>query len=167
MDVHHALNYAIGVAGLVTAITAVGIANHKPPQIVRTVVQASQVAPTARPSRAAWPALGQAATIKIGEALAKAREDWPDTRPWPNPTVTIYCNSSDCDALMHDLDDALQIAEWESDFERAHVDAESEPGLFIGPKDSPVAKALMDALAQFHPQPVETTGPAIIIGKKP
>ena len=161
MDGHHIANYCIGAAALLTAITAVGVANHRPPQIERTVVQASQIAPQARPSRAAWPSLGQAATIKIGETLAGARS---------KPAATIYCNSVDCDALMHDIDDAFQIADWPTDFERGYVDAESDRGLFVGPASNATAQLIALALRAGGLQPThlpDMPPGAIVIGKKP
>lgn len=153
---HTRLQYGFIALTFLVATAALYRAEHKPPQ--RTVVLASQPAPAAKASRLAWPGLGQALTIQVGEALQGAPG---------KPAIAIYCNSPDCDLLAHDLDDAFQIADWPSDFERAYVDAQSQPGLFVGPPGDPAAQAIMRALARLNPQPADMPGPGIIIGRKP
>jgi hypothetical protein len=116
----------------------------------------------ARASRLTWPSLGQDKTIAIGEALKALGKDGS----------IIYCANSDCHDLMTDLDDAMQIADWNSDFERRPIDVQSEAGLFVGPKDNPLAAKVAGIIAEVTGYPVgliEMDGAAlgIVIGKRP
>jgi hypothetical protein len=75
--------------------------------------------------RYAWPSLGMDKTIALGEALQSL----------PSKTrVVIWCPGLDCLALQSDLDDAFQIANWDSDFDRRRVDSNDDTGLFVGPR---------------------------------
>lgn len=83
--------------------------------------------------KGAWPSLGQAKTIAIGEALGL-----------PARTVALFCSSIECSDLREDLDDALQIAGWTGVFEGQAMMGD-EVGLFIGPP-GPAATALAAAI---------------------
>jgi hypothetical protein len=117
----------------------------------------------ARASRVTWPSLGMDRTIAIGEAVKALGPG----------QVIIYCANSDCHDLMTDVDDAMQIADWNSDFERRHIDAQAEQGLFVGPKGNTLASKVAAIIAGATGYTVglidmDETGPlGIVIGKGP
>lgn len=156
MTGHNIVHYMLACVAIGMAAASLKVA-HDAKQQQRVVITSAQPADV-KGSRTAWASLGQARTIQIGEALQKSGL---------RPAVMIYCDNSDCDALAHDLDDAMQIASWPSDLERAHVDAQSDRGLFVGPCRSLATDALMAALAELKPQCAEMSTFGIIIGKKP
>jgi hypothetical protein len=142
LDIHHKVLYG-AVATLTLGL--VGTSVHQERALVATIKMipsAGDVVP-GRVSRHAWPALGQDATIKLGEALTSA----------PRVPITLYCSNLDCEQLMLDLDDAMQLAGLEAHFERRPVDAESEPGIFVGGAWTEVFKKTL----------AETTGLAVVI----
>lgn len=112
--------------------------------------------------RIAWEGIGQEKTIALGEAVQKIQGV---------NKVMIFCPGLDCQSLASDIDDAMQIAGWSSDFERRAVDSESDKGIFVGPKTNPQAQDLKRAL-EAAGLPVELTnidgidGLGIIIGKR-
>lgn len=128
----------------------------------RTMVAATH-ASSGKFSRLSWPELTQEQTIALGESL---KERSPGQ-------VTIYCSSPNCQALRTDFDDALQIADWKSDFEDRFVDSESDVGLFVGPSSNPKAVGLANAISEatgIVPNFVEiddTKSVGLIIGRKP
>lgn len=114
---------------------------------VATVRYENLTAIKASPS--AWPALGQDKTIALAERLQGLTKT----------SVTIYCSSPDCRDIQHDLDDALQIADWPSDFETGAFMPPEQPGVFVGPAGEK-ATALAAALSP-------TFGPVGIIDMRP
>lgn len=116
---HTTLHYAIGAAAIGIGALSMAQKNHN----VYIEQPVAGHVETVKESRFAWPALGQDKTIQLGEALAHAAPG----------KVTIFCNTFDCRNFRTDLDDAMQIADWNTAFEDRFVDSESEEGLFVGP----------------------------------
>ena len=75
---------------------------------------------------------------------------------------------------MRDLDDAMQLAGWKSDFEERQVESENEKGIFVGPPGQD-AENMIAALGKIgfegtavgindeYGRPIDGVG--IIIGK--
>lgn len=114
-----------------------------------------------RASARAWPGLGQVKTISMGEELKKAAPK----------TVTIFCSDPDCRELQADIDDALQIAGWDGEFESAFFPPD-QPGILVGPP-GPAAEKIAAALVAVGLGPVQIediavkTDIGIMIGKRP
>jgi hypothetical protein len=155
---HNVAHYVIGGAALLLA--SYGAVQPKAP--VETVVVQHVVQ---RPGRADWPALGEG---KI-EALAEALTGMSPVK------VTIYCGQPHCNELKLDLDDAFQLAQWQSQFEERMVESEADKGIFVGPPGqdaenmvAALAKVGLDAKIVFisdeNNQPIDGVG--IIIGRK-
>jgi hypothetical protein len=114
-------------------------------------------------SRYAWPPLGMDKTIALGEAL----------RTLPKSHVVVWCPDMDCLGLQSDLDDAFQIAEWESDFDRRRVESNDEPGLFVGPVNGAAQElaSVIERTTGIHVKVVSTPETSstinLIIGKRP
>jgi hypothetical protein len=153
---HNVAHYVIGGAALMLA--SYGAVQPKAPAEPVGIHQ------DAKPSRLDWPALGEDKTTALGEALK-------DVAPGQ---VTIYCGQSRCHGLMLDLDDAMQIAGWKSDFEERQVESENETGIFVGPPGqdaenmiAALAKIGLDAtvvgISDEYGQRIDGVG--IIIGK--
>lgn len=122
MKIYHHLNhYIIGGVALALGTSAFLAKNPNHDVIVQQPV--SGHVETVKPSRFAWPSLDQDKTIALGENL---------TTLGPHK-VTLFCANFDCQNLRTDIDDAFQIAGWNSSFEDQHVDSESDVGLFVGP----------------------------------
>src|ERR1700721_1143044 len=103
---HNIAHYCIGGAALLLAGTAV--LQPKAPTEPVGIHEAAQ------PGRLDWPSLGEDKTDALGESLKGVAPG----------KVTIYCGQSRCHGLMLDLDDAMQIAGWKSDFEERQVESE-------------------------------------------
>lgn len=118
-------------------------------------------------SKKAWGGLTQEQVIALGEAL-KGRDI---TR------ATLYCASTNCTAIRADIDDALQIAGIDTEWEDRPVDIESETGIFVGcmicQNGQPVPKGIKPIMAGLEAaglKPIVTdteSGLAIFFGKKP
>lgn len=122
IDKHHIAHYAIA------AVIAVGLVGAHEEKINQSFVPTTEVREVThvRASRFDWPTLGEKKTIDLGESLSKID-------PKKKHHVTLLCASSTCETFRTDLDDAFQIAWWESDFEDRPVDSEGDHGLFVGP----------------------------------
>jgi hypothetical protein len=146
---HNIAHYVIGGAALVLA--GYGTVAHKAPAEPVGIHQAG---------RLDWPSLGQDDTIALGETLKAVSPG----------RVTLYCSAPSCHDLELDLDDAFQIAGWQSEFETRFVDSEAAQGLSVGP---PGHDAENLAAALFKATGLEATivpidgidGVGIIIGK--
>ena len=112
---HNIAHYCIGGAALLLAGTAV--LHPKAPAEPVGIHQA------AVPGRMDWASLGQDKTIALSDALKGVQPG----------RVTLYCSASSCDGFEKDLDDAFQLAGWQSDFETRFVDSENAKGLSVGP----------------------------------
>jgi hypothetical protein len=112
---HNIAHYVIGGAALVLA----GYGSIQP----KAAVEPAGIHEAAKPSRLDWPALGSDKAIALAESL----------KGMAPGKVTIYCGQSRCHGFMLDLDDAMQIAGWKSDFEERQVESENEKGIFVGP----------------------------------
>lgn len=156
MDTHTKLHYA-GIA-LALGLSSTALVHQPSPQVnVTHEVQ--------RQGRADWPALGQDRT----EALAAAVKGMPPSK------VTIYCAQPHCNELKLDLDDAFQLAGWQSDFEERMVESEADKGIFVGPPGD-AANNMIAALEKIglHAKPVGISdennqpidGVGIIIGRE-
>ena len=156
MDTHTKLHYA-GIA-LALGLSSTALVHQPTPQVsVTHVVQ--------RPGRADWPALGPDKTQALADAL----------KGMPAGKVTLYCGQPHCNELKLDLDDAFQIAGWQSDFEERMVENEADKGMFVGPPGD-AANDMKAALAKVglnatvvgifgeDNQPIDGVG--IIIGRK-
>lgn len=113
----------------------------------------------AKAGRHDWKALGEDKTTALGDTLKAFKPE----------KVTIYCAASSCHQLRADLDDAMQLAGWPSEFEDRPVDSESDAGVFVGPPGDK-AEGLVAALAKIGIDtkivPIEgIDGLGIIIGK--
>jgi hypothetical protein len=147
------MSKSIAVLALVVSATslALSVTPTKPP------------APAAvRVTRLAWPSLGMDKTIVLGEALKKLGTH----------DATIYCGNPDCRDLMHDVDDALQIAGWDSDFYQDGSPASLPPGLYVGPKGAEGVEDVAAAIATatgVTPQIIPTVPGriAIVLAKRP
>jgi len=152
---HTVLHYIIGGAALALA----GYANISPAP--RTIHEAA-IHQLQKPSRHDWPGLGQDKTIVLGDAL---RGEHPGK-------VVIFCSEPSCRDLALDIDDAMQIAEWKSDFEGRPVDSESDRGIFVGPPGADadkIASELRDVTgAKVNVVGIDNLdgGIGIIIGKQ-
>jgi hypothetical protein len=152
MDTHTKLHYA-GIA-LALGLSSTALV-HTPASVHDAAVHQVQ-----KPSRFDWASLGQDKTIALGEALKGVAPG----------KVTIFCSQPHCHDLQLDLDDAMQLAGWQSDFEGRYVDSEGDKGIFIGPP-GPEAENLAAALAkatglQASIVPIDgIDGLGIIIGK--
>lgn len=109
-----------------------------------------------------WPALGEAATIKLGEAMAAIG----------HARAKVFCSSDLCKALGADIDDAMQIAGWDATPE-PNVFGGSEDGILVGPPGNmgnALAMAISMALPGFEVRIIDmkvSGDVGIIIGKKP
>jgi hypothetical protein len=126
---HNVAHYCIGGAALLLA----GYGSVQP----KAPAEPIGIHEAAKPSRLDWPALGEDNTVALGEALKGVSPG----------KVTIYCGQSRCHGLMLDLDDAMQLAGWKSDFEERQVESESEKGIFVGPPGQE-AEDMISALAK-------------------
>jgi hypothetical protein len=157
MPINHTKLHYAGIA-LALGLSSTALIHQPSPQVnVTHEVQ--------RQGRADWPALGQDKTEALADAL----------KGLPQSNVTIYCGQPHCNELKLDLDDAFQIAGWQSDFEERMVESEADKGIFVGPQGD-AANALADALAKIgikalvvgisdeNNKPIEGLG--IIIGRK-
>ena len=156
----HLMHYLIGF----TALAAGGYAIAQPPVSVisSTGFGASAYGtPVSRTSRFEWPSLGMDKTIALGDALTKLHTP---------AKVTLYCASETCQGLRADIDDALQIAGWFSDFEDRPVDSEADRGICVGPpgvEAAHLAHALKEATGtEVTTCPIDgIMGLGVIIGK--
>lgn len=151
----------IGIIGII----AVGVDHARLGRAEATVkllsskLEALAVGPV-RSVRGSWPALGQEKTIVLGEALKGTAK------------VTIFCPDASCVDLRDDLDDAFQIAGWESTFSSTVMLGDDDVGLLVGPPGE-AANALGSALAiatgsSVMVIPMKVYGDlGIIIGKRP
>jgi hypothetical protein len=153
---HMKLHYA-GIA-LALGLSSTALIHQPSPQVnVTHEVQ--------RQGRADWPALGQQKTEDLADAL----------KAMGPGKATIYCGQPHCNELKLDLDDAFQIAGWQSDFEERMVESEADKGIFVGPPGD-AANRMVEALAKIGLQanPVNITdenskaidGVGIIIGRR-
>jgi hypothetical protein len=112
-----------------------------------------------KPSRYTWASLGDE-TIQLGTALEHT----------PPGKATIFCAASSCHDLALDIDDAMQVAGWQSNIEERPVDSESEDGISVGPPGTD-AEAFAERLKEvtgIEPHIVAIDGVdgiGIIIGK--
>jgi len=126
---HHAIHYIVGVSALALGIHA--FATPPVALVSATGFGASAYGtPALKTSRFEWPALGQDKTTSLGEAIKKL----------PEQKVMLFCSTISCQGLRTDIDDALQIAGWASDFEDRFVDSEADHGIFVGPPGEAAAK---------------------------
>jgi hypothetical protein len=152
MDTHTKLHYA-GIA-LALGLSSTALV-HTPTPVHDVAVHEIQ-----RPSRFDWASLGQDKTIALGDALKSLGPH----------KLTIFCSEPHCHDLQLDLDDATQLAGWESQFEVRYVDSEGDKGISVGPP-GPDAENLAAALAKatgLHAEivPIDgLDGLGIIIGK--
>jgi hypothetical protein len=150
---HNIAHYVIGGAALLLA--SYGALSPAPAPVHEAAIHQIQ-----KPSRSDWASLGQDKTEALGEALKGVKVQ----------KVRIYCNRPSCHDLALDLDDAFQIAGWQSDFEDRAVDSEDDRGLFVGPPGE-AAEALAAALEkstglQATVVPIDNIdGIGIIIGR--
>lgn len=154
---HTVATYALGGAAL--ALAGFGTLKPAPLPVHEAAIHQIQ-----KPGRLDWPSIGEDKTIALGEALLGVQPG----------KVTIYCAAPSCHDLQLDLDDAMQIAKWNSEFEARVVDSESDNGIFVGPP-GPQAKNLISQLGKIglHAEEVGITdekgqpiaGLGIIIGK--
>lgn len=154
---HTKLHYAgIALALGLSSVALVQSPSSQPPDVGMHEVD--------RASRFDWTPLGADKTIALGEALKGVK---------PGKAI-IYCAHSHCQGLMRDLDDALQLADWKSEFEERQVESESSKGLFVGPPglDAENVKAALEkqgfevgvvGITDEYGQPIDGVG--IIIGK--
>jgi hypothetical protein len=153
---HTKLHYA-GIA-LALGLSSAALIHQPSPQVsVNHEVQ--------RQGRADWPALGQKKNEDLADAL----------KAIGTGKVTIYCGQPHCNELKLDLDDALQLAGWQSDFEERMVESEADKGIFVGPPGD-AANKMIEALDKIglKATPVNITdensnaidGVGIIIGRR-
>lgn len=103
-------------------------------------------------------------TIALAEGLA----------PLSIERATIFCPHPECDALAHDIDDAMQINSTPSDIDRASVDSTNDVGVFVsfsGVSDQ-VREFVMQRISLAVDSPValvdgSTKGVAIYLGRRP
>lgn len=158
------ISLVISIIALVVAGAALKVSLDTDKQTHAIKIMAASSPRAVEKVKGAWPGLGQEKTIAIGEALTGGE----------GSKVIIYCASPDCRAMSDDLDDALQIAGWPSEFERRAALGPSGAGLFIGPDGSQTRK-LRDAIAktlpgtpiEIVPIAVEGGGIGVMFGKKP
>lgn len=157
---HHLVHYLIGFTAL--ALGTYAIAQPPVSVVSSTGFGASAYGtPVSRTSRFEWPSLGVGKTIALGDALTKLH---------PAGKVTLYCSSATCQSLRADIDDALQIAGWYSDFEDRPVDSEADKGICVGPPGEDAARfahALKEATGtEVTTCPIDgIVGLGVIIGK--
>lgn len=150
---HNIAHYVIGGAAIILA----GAAVMKP---APAPIHEAAVHQVQKPSRMDWASLGQDKTIALGDELKGVAPG----------QVTLFCSAPFCHDFQADLDDAFQLAGWDSQFETRFVDSEGERGLFVGPP-GPDADNLAAAIASatgIIPSivPIDgITGVGIIIGK--
>lgn len=169
MDRHHITNYVIGGAALVLAGGALVYASKNTGKLTDQVDQITAAAHTgvALPvPRNSWPALGQAKTIALADALKKL----------PTPKmVNIWCPDLSCRALAADIDDAFQIAGWKDDDQPERIESNDEIGIAVGPPGTEALKlsyALGEVINFDHtPTRIVDMPPgsplSVIIGKLP
>jgi hypothetical protein len=156
MDNHTKLHYA-GIA-LALGLSSTALI-HQPTSQVNVTHQVQ------RQGRADWPSLGEDKTEQLADALKAIGPG----------KVTIYCGQPHCNELKLDLDDAFQLAGWNSDFEERLVESEADKGIFVGPQGD-AANDMIKALGKIgieakpvgisdeNNQPIDGLG--IIIGRK-
>ena len=164
-NVHHVLNYAFTAIALGIAISVAVVGWRSTRSIEQHAARLDGAVSHLNPvkySRHSWDTLTQDQVIALGEAL---KRDFSDV------TVTLYCASSECDAVRTDFDDAFQIAGYTSVFEDRSVDSESDTGLFVGPPGK-AAEALAADIEKATGikatlVPIDVEGLGLIFGKKP
>jgi hypothetical protein len=134
MKINHTIvHYVLIAAAMAVACTAYV---HKPDIEMVPTTETHEVTHV-RVSRFDWPVLGEKKTIDLGEAISKISPDKVQK-------VILFCANATCQNLRTDIDDAMQIAFWQSTFEDRPVDSEAEKGISVGP---PGKKALALAKA--------------------
>lgn len=131
-------------------------------RLLSTKQQATPPAPT-RQSRGTWPPLGMDKTIALAEALKGAKIT----------KVAVFCPEPECDALAHDIDDAMQIIDIPSDIDRTRIGQSQQPGVTIIAYTTEEAAPLIKAFAAVGiPATADTEERAagdiiLAIGRKP
>lgn len=129
--------------------------------VVAFALMVGSAATDDRAARYAWPSLTQDQVIALGESLKGFKAE-----------VVIFCPGADCSALQADLDDAFQIADWQSDFDRRRVDSNDDRGLFVGPRSmqAEILAAEIKRATGIDAQLVDAPDEGklvVIIGKRP
>lgn len=124
--------------------------------------QQQKAPPAVRQSRGTWPTLGMDKTIALAEALKGAKIK----------KIAVFCPEPECDALAHDIDDAMQLIDISSDLDRTRIGQSQQPGITIIAYTTEEAAPLVKAFAAVGiPATAETEERAagdiiIAIGRK-
>jgi hypothetical protein len=159
MTGHDIAHYVIGGAAVLLAVLGHNASNTRMDKLTATQHQAVQVpAP-----RNAWPAIKPDDVVALGESLKSQNKP---------AAVEIWCPEISCQALAADIDDAFQIAGWDSDFNSMRIDSNDDQGVSVGPDDAR-ARGLADLLGKALGQHVGVvdmppgTPLSVIIGHRP
>lgn len=158
MNGHDWAHYGIGAL----AIILVGSVNQNVAGRIDKLTAAQHQGIAVPAPRNAWPVVKPDAVIALGESLKLQT---------PPPSVEIWCPEISCQAMAADIDDAFQIAGWDSDFNAMRIDANDDQGVSVGPPGAAattLAAALAKAVGPVHVVDMPPGTPlSVIIGRRP